>query len=46
MDAADNLGPVFAHQRRVELPLLAETLGRDLHVLVDEQKWLVERCVS
>jgi hypothetical protein len=43
VDATDDLDPVDAHQRRVELSLLAETLDRDLRVLVDEQKWLVER---
>jgi hypothetical protein len=26
----------------MELPLLAKTLDKDLRVLVDEQKWLVE----
>jgi hypothetical protein len=29
----------------MELRLLAETLDKDLRVLVDEHKWLVERRV-
>jgi hypothetical protein len=29
----------------MELPLFAETLDKGLRVLVDEQKWLVERRV-
>jgi hypothetical protein len=43
VDTSNNLRAVLLHERRMELTLFANALNNNLCVLIDEEKWLMER---